>query len=176
MRDINKRFEDKGWPIIHIGIGIHTGEMSVGNMGSTFRMAYTVLGDNVNLTSRLEALTKQYGVTCMVSEDIVKIDQENYFREIDRVRVKGKENPVSIFELMDEGMDRELLEQELMLNSQALQAYRNSDWSKATNLYKELSLLTSRPVKYEIFLERIEFFELTPPKADWNGVFDHISK
>ena len=145
-------------------------------MGSTFRMAYTVLGDNVNLTSRLEALTKQYGVTCMVSEDIVKRDQENYFREIDRVRVKGKENPVSIFELMDEGMDKELLEKELNLNAKALQAYRNLDWSGATQLYRELSLLTTQPVKYEIFLDRIEFFKLTPPKADWEGVFDHISK
>ena len=82
LRDINKRFEDKGWPKIQIGIGIHTGEMSVGNMGSTFRMAYTVLGDNVNLTSRLEALTKQYGVTCMVSEDIVKKEQENYLEKL----------------------------------------------------------------------------------------------
>ena len=176
LKDINKIFEDKGWPKIQIGIGIHTGEMSVGNMGSTFRMAYTVLGDNVNLTSRLEALTKQYGVTCMVSEDIVKRDQENYFREIDRVRVKGKENPVSIFELMDEGMDKELLEKELKLNAKALQAYRNLDWSGATQLYRELSLLTTQPVKYEIFLDRIEFFKLTPPKADWEGVFDHISK
>ena len=176
LRDINKRFEDKGWPKIQIGIGIHTGEMSVGNMGSTFRMAYTVLGDNVNLTSRLEALTKQYGVTCMVSEDIVKKEQENYFREIDRVRVKGKENPVSIFELMDEEMDKEILEKELKLNAQALQAYRNLDWSNATRLYRELSLLTDRPVKYKIFLDRIEFFKLTPPKADWEGVFDHISK
>ena len=176
LKDINKIFEDKGWPKIQIGIGIHTGEMSVGNMGSTFRMAYTVLGDNVNLTSRLEALTKQYGVTCMVSEDIVKRDQENYFREIDRVRVKGKENPVSIFELMDEGMDKELLEKELNLNAKALQAYRNLDWSGATQLYRELSLLTAQPVKYEIFLDRIEFFKLTPPKADWEGVFDHISK
>ena len=176
LKDINKIFEDKGWPKIQIGIGIHTGEMSVGNMGSTFRMAYTVLGDNVNLTSRLEALTKQYGVTCMVSEDIVKRDQENYFREIDRVRVKGKENPVSIFELMDEGMDKELLEKELNLNAKALQAYRNLDWSGATQLYRELSLLTTQPVKYEIFLDRIEFFKLTPPKADWEGVFDHISK
>ena len=158
LKDINKIFEDKGWPKIQIGIGIHTGEMSVGNMGSTFRMAYTVLGDNVNLTSRLEALTKQYGVTCMVSEDIVKRDQENYFREIDRVRVKGKENPVSIFELMDEGMDKELLEKELNLNAKALQAYRNLDWSGATQLYRELSLLTTQPVKYEIFLDRIEFF------------------
>ena len=176
LKDINKIFEDKGWPKIQIGIGIHTGEMSVGNMGSTFRMAYTVLGDNVNLTSRLEALTKQYGVTCMVSEDIVKKEQENYFREIDRVRVKGKENPVSIFELMDEGMDKELLEKELNLNAKALQAYRNLDWSGATQLYRELSLLTTQPVKYEIFLDRIEFFKLTPPKADWEGVFDHISK
>lgn len=176
LKDINKIFEDKGWPKIQIGIGIHTGEMSVGNMGSTFRMAYTVLGDNVNLTSRLEALTKQYGVTCMVSEDIVKRDQENYFREIDRVRVKGKENPVSIFELMDEGMDKELLEKELNLNAKALQAYRNLDWSGATQLYRELSLLTTQPVKYEIFLDRIEFFKLTPPQADWEGVFDHISK
>ena len=77
---------------------------------------------------------------------------------------------------MDEEMDKELLEKELKLNAQALQAYRNLDWSNATRLYRELSLLTDRPVKYEIFLDRIEFFKLTPPKADWEGVFDHIAK
>ena len=176
LGDINKKFEENGWPKIQIGIGIHTGEMSVGNMGSTFRMAYTVLGDNVNLTSRLEALTKQYAVTCMVSEDIVKRDEESYFREIDRVRVKGKENPVSIFELMDERLDRKLLEKEIELNKKALQAYRDSDWLNAARYYRELSMLVDRPEKYEIFLDRIEYFKSVPPKADWEGVFDHLSK
>lgn len=173
---INEKFKRKGWPSIQIGIGVHTGEMSVGNMGSTFRMAYTVLGDNVNLASRLEALTKQYGVTCMVSEEVVNKNPEEYFREIDRVRVKGKENPVSIFELMDARLGEDYIRKEIKLNSEALLAYRNSDWSLASEIYQELDQYVGKSAKYDIFLNRIEQFKQIPPAEGWEGVFDHLTK
>ena len=77
---------------------------------------------------------------------------------------------------MDERMDRELLDKEIDLNTRALQAYRDSDWINAARLFRELSLLADKPAKYEIFLDRIEIFKTNPPKSDWEGVFDHISK
>ena len=112
----------------------------------------------------------------MVSEDVVDRHQGGCFREIDRVRVKGKENPVSIFELMDHRIDENLLKKEIALNEQALQAYRTADWTVAERIYKELLELTDRPQKYTLFLERIENFKINPPKADWLGVFDHQTK
>src|SRR5206468_4322478 len=93
-----QQFKLKGWPEIKIGVGLNSGEMTVGNMGSEFRMAYTVMGDAVNLGSRLESLTKNYGVYIIVSEFTKEKVPEYIYRELDVVRVKGKDKPVAIFE------------------------------------------------------------------------------
>src|SRR4029453_17038409 len=95
---IREEFAARGWPPVHIGVGVSTGPMNVGNMGSQFRMAYTVLGDTVNLGSRLEGLTKQYGVDVIVSGVTMQAIPDRLFRELDAVRVKGKKEPVKIFE------------------------------------------------------------------------------
>lgn len=97
LDDINVKFKEKGWPELRIGIGINTGMMSVGNMGSEFRMAYTVLGDAVNLGSRLESLTKQYKVPVIISEYTARQATEYKYKRLDQVKVKGKEIPVTIF-------------------------------------------------------------------------------
>ena len=94
---LNESNRAKGWPEINIGVGLNTGFMSVGNMGSEFRMAYTVLGDAVNLGSRLEGLTKEYGVSVIVSEFTREAASEFQFEELDRVKVKGKNDAVTIY-------------------------------------------------------------------------------
>ena len=98
---LNAHYRDKGWPEISIGIGLNSGEMSVGNMGSEFRMAYTVVGDAVNLGSRLEGLTKQYGVPIIVSEFTQSMISNYTFERLDHVKVKGKTEGVTIFGVGD---------------------------------------------------------------------------
>ncbi len=120
LDELNVDFEKQGWPEIRIGVGVNTGQMSVGNMGSQFRKAYTVLGDAVNLGSRLEGITKMYGVDFVVSENTAHSAGRYHYRELDKVRVKGKDLPVTILEPI--GLEHELSE-ELIERTQCVQAH-----------------------------------------------------
>jgi adenylate cyclase len=139
LEAVRAAFRERGWPEIAIGIGLNTGVMSVGNMGSEFRMAYTVLGDAVNLGSRLEGLTKEYGVTTIVSETTRDAVPGFLFRELDRVRVKGKERPVAIFEPVgpDGGVEKTLRD-ELELFRSGLKEYRTQQWNQAESHFLDL--------------------------------------
>src|SRR5690606_16646122 len=137
---INQRFRERGWPEINIGVGLNSGLMSVGNMGSEFRMAYTVMGDAVNLGSRLEGLTKQYGVNIIVSEFTKAKLPDHSFLELDRVKVKGKDEPVVIFEpLGATGDQSEDTLDHLERFHNALAEYRQQRWDAAEDALRKLS-------------------------------------
>jgi adenylate cyclase len=176
VRLLDEPFAAKGWPSIRVGVGIASGEMNVGNMGSEFRIAYTVMGDTVNLGSRLEGLTKQYGVDIIVNAGTVSMIPDFTFRELDLVRVKGKNEPVAIYEpvgetsQLDDGTRTNLVDY-----VEALAAYRACDWDKARNLFEKLTERNNE-LLYNVYLNRIERFSHEPPPADWDGVFDHLSK
>jgi adenylate cyclase len=177
MEDIGTAFKAKGWPEIRIGVGLNTGTMSVGNMGSEFRMAYTVLGDAVNLGARLEGLTERYGVSVLLSEFTGRAAEGLVCREIDRVRVKGKTEPVTIYEPL--GWPEDVAPAALAAlrrHREALDLYRAQHWTEAERLFGELAETEPGRAIYRIYLERIAHFRENPPPDAWDGVFAHVLK
>lgn len=177
LKQLNQRFKNRGWPKIEIGIGINTGIMDVGNMGSEYRMAYTVLGDAVNLGSRLEGLTKNYGVSTIIGEETRRHITEVLCREIDRVKVKGKDHPVSIFEPIGYS---ELLSpdevKEIESFNEMLLKYRAQDWKGCIEILKELIQTSGPHPLYKVYLDRIRVYQASPPDTHWDGVFIHTTK
>ena len=177
LTDINKKFREQGFPEINIGVGINTGRVNVGNMGSEFRMAYTVLGDDVNLASRLESITKQYKENLIVSENTKNEALDWVYQEIDLVRVVGKKIPISIFKpvarlsTLDEKQQKEIYLFKMVVN-----LYRQQNWSEAREILKNLIELSSTTYLYQLYLDRIAAYELNPPGKTWDGVFEAIIK
>ena len=176
VNDLAPVFHERGWPPIAVGVGVSSGEMNVGNMGSEFRIAYTVMGDVVNLGSRLEGLTKQYGVDMIVSEGTASLLPDFTFRELDLVRVKGKNEPVAIYEPV--GVTDEIDEHSLdrvKRFSDAIRAYRDQEWDTAQVLLDKLRQEQDDRI-YNVYVERIGQFRRDPPPDDWDGVFEHLTK
>jgi len=165
-----------GYPEVNIGIGLNTGPMNVGNMGSQFRRSYTVLGDSVNLGSRLEGLTKFYGVQLIVGEQTHAGQDAFLFRQLDRVRVKGKKEPTRIYTpicRLDQATSE--VRAELALYEQARRAYIEKRWDDAEQGFRELRA-EGDSVLYDIYLERLAHLRVEPPDDDWDGTFVHTSK
>ncbi len=163
--------QPKGWPEIRIGVGLNSGVMSVGDMGSKIRRAYTVMGDPVNLGSRLEGLTREYGVGILVGEETRKRASGFVFREIDRVKVKGKDEPVAIFEpLGREGEVEKGRIDEAKLWQQCLKQYRAQDWDHAEMSLLNLTRMNPNAKLYAEFVERIAGLRRDPPGPAWDGV------
>jgi adenylate cyclase len=177
LRELQPHFKAKGWPEIHVGVGINSGRVSVGNMGSEVRVAYTVMGDAVNLASRLESITKQYGVGIIVGESTRHAVPEFVYRELDQVRVVGKDKPVAIYEPI--GLVGEVstaLQDEVNLFHEALRLYRAQQWNQAEKLLFELQHISPNTALYQVYIERVMHFRNEPPAKDWDGVFVFKSK
>jgi adenylate cyclase len=176
-KQLNEKFKAKGWPTFKIGIGVNSGVMRVGDMGSRIRKAYTVMGDAVNLGSRLEGITKQYGADIIIGEGTKALITGFTCRELDRVRVKGKEEPVAIFQPLglDGHVDEAKLE-EIKIWNQALIDYRAQRWDEAERHLHNLKGRAADGTLYDEFIERISHLRANPPGTDWDGVWKFETK
>jgi len=171
LGEINTICKERGWPPIEIGIGLNTGSMSVGDMGSAVRKAYTVMGDAVNLGSRLEGLTRNYGVLTIVSETTASACPEVVFRELDRVTVKGKTEPVAIFEPI--GYSADILPEaraEIARWEKIRSDYRGQKFAEVVQAIDELREANMAPAVYDWIYDQAHQYQTHPPGISWDGV------
>lgn len=163
-----------GMPALNSRIGINTGEVIVGNMGSRHRFDFTVMGDTVNLAARLESANKQYGTCIMISEYTAAETGDRFIlRDLDYIRVKGKTHPTRVYELLGEKGDTDK-ETEKKLHhyyAEALAAYRAADFESAESLFIRYAEFNPEDEVTGVYLERLNYFKKNPPPADWDGVF-----
>ena len=178
---INEEFKRDGFPLFKHGIGLNTGECSVGNMGSNQIFSYTALGDNMNLGARLESLCKFYGVQLNISEYTknavpVELQKEFTFRTLDKVKVKGKENAVTIYEVLHPSHPLIKEVEALALYEEAFANYLKSEFIEAYEKFKSLHETYPWDPSFERMLHICEDFKEVPPPPNWDGSYTHKSK
>jgi adenylate cyclase len=184
VRKINEEHRSKAMPEIGVGIGLNTGMMCVGDMGSSIRKSYTVIGDSVNLGSRLEGLSKTYGVDIVVSESTKKLVTDMTWQELDKVRVKGKDRAVSIFwpVARSDQLPKEQAD-ELKLWAAFLKSYRAQDWEQCDlhmlNIERTNSSNVGKSAKkflYQLYTERVASMRQLPFDPSWDGATNFETK
>lgn len=179
LKTLNKNFEKLNQPKINIGIGITTGIATVGEIGSIGRSDYTIIGDNVNIGSRIESLCKFYGTNLIISQDTKdKLVDKYIFRYLDHIKVKGKENSIKIWEVISfENEENIHLKEELIKYNQAIDLYKESKFSEALELFEQLRKEERKlnSTIYEIYISRcIEFIE--NKTISYDSVYKHKNK
>ncbi len=177
VEELKPVFKEKGLPEVNIGVGINSGMMSVGDMGSTYRRSYTVLGDAVNLGSRLESITKAYGVKLLIGEQTYAGVKDILCRRVDKVQVKGKEEPICIYQPL---CTRSEAPEELVAlvdeYHRAYDHYLKQEWDAAEGLFKQLQHLDPATQLYGIYLQRIVDLRKQALPENWDGTYRHTSK
>ena len=168
---LNAKFAARNWPTIKIGVGVNSGTVRVGDMGSQVRRAYTAMGDAVNVASRLEGRTKYYGVGILVGETTRNGVKDVVFREVDRIKVKGKDEAITIYEPL--GLESEVdrkVHDELKLWQQTLRAYRTRQWDQVEVNLLNLQRMSGGSDLYKLYADRTAEFRRQPPPEGWEGI------
>jgi adenylate cyclase len=178
LQHLNVRRASRGERPLASGVGINTGEVVLGNIGSPKRMDYTVIGDGVNLAARLEAATKTYGVSILLSEFTVEaLNDRHGLREIDAVRVKGKKKPVRIFESQRHFWNETpRLAEVAALSEAGLGHFRAREWDQAERAFADALKLRADDRVAAMYLGRIADYRASPPPENWDGVYVMKSK
>lgn len=177
LKELQAEFAAENLPLVDVGIGINTGDMSVGNMGSNIVQNYTVMGDAVNLASRLEGTNKQYGTRIIISEFTYKEVKDKFvIRELDQVKVKGKNEPVKIYEVIQEETPVGTITSWLEKFEQGYRSYLSQDFKKAIRFFQNaLEFNPTDPVS-KLYIQRCEEFLTDPPPQNWDGVYEMKTK
>lgn len=177
VEELKPIFEAQGLPEVNIGVGINSGFMNVGDMGSTYRRSYTVLGDAVNLGSRLEGITKTYGVKLLIGQETYDHLDGYLCRLVDKVQVKGKEESIRIYQpLCLESEAPDVLHGLVDEYHQAHKLYVAKNWDEAANKFRRLKEMDPETMLYDVYLDRIATLRHETLEADWDGTFRHTSK
>jgi len=177
LAELQPAFRARGWPEITMGVGVNSGVANVGNMGSEYRIAYTAVGDTVNLAARLEELTRIYGVRIIAGEATRAAVPEMLWRELDLVQVKGRQGPIRIYEPL--GWRAELGEaaaERAERHDQALRLYHGRDWEGAAAAFEALHRDAPGDPVCALYLERLRALRAEPPPANWHGVARYTAK
>lgn len=178
LKVLEAKWKGNNKPVFKDRIGINTGEVIVGNVGSNSRMNYTVIGDSVNLASRIEGLNKYYGTEILISETTYeKVKGDLFTRKVDLVSVKGKSNGTSIYELISEkdGVDTKTINW-VSAYEDGLAFYLDKQWDKAISCFEKAHKLNPLDFTSESFIKRCNVYKETPPPIDWDRVFRMNSK
>ena len=178
LNDLNRKWNFEKKPVLITRIGVHTGEAIVGNMGSTWRMIYSVLGDSVNLASRLEGLNKHYHTSIIISDDVVhQIVDHAIVRPLDIVAVKGKKKGVKIYELRAlKNSDPLLLPTDEDINfcaqfERGVTLYRDKRWEEAIEQFMKIEAEYGKDFAAALYIDRCKIYKKNPPPPHWDGIF-----